>query len=441
MNAHPNPRHSLLLLLIILTSTHQLPPPATPAATPPAQPPLKNAKLLTASTKKILSTYLKKFKKAQQGLSKKKKADLKKIKKTTIQNEKHLMTINDQILKHAEAKTEKSTKRLEGDQKNELKHFISQLTTKTGSVGGHNYRLNSRFQFKKKVNNNLIKGISEVVKNANMARAIKRHRLSMGNEHVFWNRFTNARKMVHGRMGQGKVKVVKVYPKGAGVKPAIKKMMKAYKQKKKWSKAEKRTKAKKYLVKNSNQKLMTHYLKNQELAKKKLEKFYKDAHKKSKKGGRTMKGLIKKQATALDKKTKSLTEVRDQLMLAKREITGNGKVDAQLYGIYAKVAGEKKKYLDNQKTIKKLGARQKLDQWNAKGKSGQKKVINGVLKKGLDGWAWKHGRQVAEFKHVLRKKVRHSVSLDSQINSAVQKTKKQYLAMGGLYKKIKTSLK
>jgi ribosomal protein L3 len=63
-----------------------------------------------------------------------------------------------------------------------------------------------------------------------------------------------------------------------------------------------------------------------------------------------------------------------------------------------------------------------------------------VLKKGLNGWIGKHGRKVAEFKHDLRKKVRHSVSLDSQIDSAVQKTKKQYLAMGGLYKKIKSSL-
>jgi hypothetical protein len=96
--------------------------------------------------------------------------------------------------------------------------------------------------------------------------------------------------------------------------------------------------------------------------------------------------------------------------------------------------------LDNQRRIEKLGARQKLDQWNAKGKGGQTRIINGVLKKGLDGWIGKHGRQVAEFKHALRKKVRHSVSLDSQIDSAVQKTKKQYLAMGGLYKKIKSSL-
>jgi hypothetical protein len=110
-------------------------------------------------------------------------------------------------------------------------------------------------------------------------------------------------------------------------------MMKAYKLKKKWSNAEKRTKAKKYLVKNSNHKLMTHYLKNQELAKKKLEKIYKNAHKKSKSGGKTMKGEIKKQAAALDKKTKSLTEVRDQLMLAKREITGGGRFGAQLHGI------------------------------------------------------------------------------------------------------------
>lgn len=87
-----------------------------------------------------------------------------------------MLKINDEILKKAEVKTEKSTRRLEGDQKNELEAFIGQLTDKTGSVGGHNYRLNSDFQFKKKVNNNLIKGISEVVRNANMARAIKRHR-------------------------------------------------------------------------------------------------------------------------------------------------------------------------------------------------------------------------------------------------------------------------
>jgi hypothetical protein len=155
----------------------------------------------------------------------------------------------------------------------------------------------------------------------------------MGNERVFWNRFTKARKMVHGRMGQGSVKVIKIKPKSAGVKPVIKKMMKAYKLKKKWSNTEKRTKAKKYLVKNSNQKLMTHYLKNQRLAKKKLEKFYKDAHKKSKIGGKIMKGEIKKQAAALDKKTKSLTEVRDQLKLAKREISGGGRLGEQLHGV------------------------------------------------------------------------------------------------------------
>jgi hypothetical protein len=73
---------------------------------------------------------------------------------------------------------------------------------------------------------------------------------------------------------------------------------------------------------------MTHYLKNQRLAKKKLEKFYQDAHKKSKIGGKIMKGEIKKQAAALEKKTKSLTKVRDQLMLAKRKITGGGGLGA-----------------------------------------------------------------------------------------------------------------
>ena len=142
----------------------------------------------------------------------------------------------------------------------------------------------------------------------------------------------------------------------------------------------------------------------------------------------------------MDQKTKSLTEVKNQLEIAKMELGGDAKLKRKLDVISNRAADEKKKFLQNQNSIKKIDAKEKLEKWNSKWKDSQDKVINGVLKKGLNGWIGKHKVKVANFKHDLRKKFRKSISLDSKIDRTLQNTEKQYLKMGGLYKKIKNSV-
>lgn len=124
----------------------------------------------------IIAKFQTVLNKAKTNLKSKQKSDASQQKLEANILSDHILSAQTEILKKAEADTEKNDKILKQKQDKEMAAFEDHLKDKLGHKLGRDREMGSNMSYKDQVNKQLIGGVKNVVDNAYMARQAKREK-------------------------------------------------------------------------------------------------------------------------------------------------------------------------------------------------------------------------------------------------------------------------